>query len=133
MAFDFRNELFAKIQRLSFTYHDQNRTGQLMVRATDDVEKLRLFLGQGLLIALQAVILLTGALIMMLLTNFRLTLVILPILADCVDDVHGLRRGQPTLVRQGAETAFRPEYDPAGDRGGHQGREGLRAGAKAGG
>ncbi len=71
VAFDFRNELFEKIQRLSFTYHDQNRTGQLMVRATDDVEKLRLFLGQGLLIALQAVVLLTGALIMMLLTNFR--------------------------------------------------------------
>lgn len=80
VAFDFRNELFEKIQRLSFTYHDQNRTGQLMVRATDDVEKLRLFLGQGLLIALQAVVLLSGALIMMLLTNLRLTLVLLPIL-----------------------------------------------------
>ena len=80
VAFDFRNELFAKIQRLSFTYHDQNRTGQLMVRATDDVEKLRVFLGQGLLIALQAVVLLLGALLMMLLTNLRLTMVVLPIL-----------------------------------------------------
>ena len=80
VAFDFRNDLFAKIQRLSFTYHDQNRTGQLMVRATDDVEKLRLFLGQGLLLALQAVLLLSGALTMMLLTNFRLSLVVLPIL-----------------------------------------------------
>ena len=80
MAFDFRNELFSKIQRLSFSYHDRNRTGQLMIRATDDVEKLRVFIGQGLLIALQAVLLLTGALILLLLTNFRLTLVILPIL-----------------------------------------------------
>lgn len=40
VAFDLRNELFAKIQRLSFSYHDHNRTGQLMVRATDDVEKV---------------------------------------------------------------------------------------------
>ncbi|MFN2200916.1 MAG: ABC transporter ATP-binding protein [Caldilineaceae bacterium] len=80
VAFDFRNSLFEKIQRLSFSYHDRNRTGQLMVRATDDVEKLRLFLGQGLLLSLQAVVLLTGALVMMLLTNFRLTMVILPIL-----------------------------------------------------
>lgn len=80
VAFDFRNELFAKIQRLSFSYHDRNRTGQLMVRATDDVEKLRLFLGQGLLLALQAFVLLTGALIMLLLTNVRLTMVVLPIL-----------------------------------------------------
>lgn len=80
VAFDFRNELFAKIQRLSFSYHDRNRTGQLMVRATDDVEKLRLFLGQGLLLALQAFVLLTGALVMLLLTNVRLTMVVLPIL-----------------------------------------------------
>ncbi|MCB9139942.1 MAG: ABC transporter ATP-binding protein [Caldilineaceae bacterium] len=80
VAFDLRNELFAKIQRLSFSYHDRNRTGQLMVRATDDVEKLQIFLGQGLLLALQAVLLLTGALIMLVLTNWQLTLVILPIL-----------------------------------------------------
>lgn len=80
IAFDFRNELFAKIQRLSFSYHDRNRTGQLMIRATDDVEKVRLFIGQGLLMAVQAIVLLTGALIMLLLTNFQLTLVVLPIL-----------------------------------------------------
>ncbi|MBE2236468.1 MAG: ABC transporter ATP-binding protein [Caldilineaceae bacterium] len=80
VAFDFRNDLFAKIQRLSFSYHDRNRTGQLMIRATDDVEKVRLFIGQGLLLAVQAVVLLTGALIMLLLTNLQLTLVVLPIL-----------------------------------------------------
>jgi ATP-binding cassette subfamily B protein len=80
VAFDLRNDLFAKIQRLSFSYHDRNRTGQLMIRATDDVEKLRIFLGQGLLIALQAVVLLTGAIVMLLLTNWNLTLVVLPIL-----------------------------------------------------
>jgi ATP-binding cassette subfamily B multidrug efflux pump len=67
VAFDFRNDLFAKIQRLSFSYHDRNRTGQLMIRATDDVEKVRIFIGQGLLLAVQAVVLLTGALIMLLL------------------------------------------------------------------
>ncbi|GIK73273.1 MAG: ABC transporter ATP-binding protein [Chloroflexota bacterium] len=80
VAFDFRNDLFAKIQRLSFSYHDRNRTGQLMIRATDDVEKVRLFIGQGLLLAVQAVVLLVGALILLLLTNLRLTLVVLPIL-----------------------------------------------------
>lgn len=80
IAFELRNDLFAKIQRLSFSYHDKNRTGQLMIRATDDVEKLRLFLGQGLLLALQALILLTGTIIILLVTNFRLTLVVLPIL-----------------------------------------------------
>jgi ATP-binding cassette subfamily B protein len=79
-SFDMRNELFAKIQRLSFSYHDRHRTGQLMVRATDDVEKVRQFIGQGLLMALQALVLMTGTLIILFLSNVKLTLVILPIL-----------------------------------------------------
>jgi len=80
IAFDLRNELFAKIQRLSFSYHDRNQTGQLMIRATDDVEKVRLFIGQGLIMALQALVLLVGTLIILLNTNFKLTLVALPVL-----------------------------------------------------
>jgi ATP-binding cassette subfamily B multidrug efflux pump len=80
IAFDLRNELFEKIQRLSFSYHDQNQTGQLMIRATDDVEKVRLFLGQGLIMAAGAVLLLVTALIILISTNIRLMLVILPVL-----------------------------------------------------
>jgi ATP-binding cassette subfamily B protein len=80
VAFDFRNEIFAKIQRLSFSYHDQNQTGQLMIRATDDVEKVRLFIAQGLVLAAQAFILLIVTLIILFLTNWRLTLVVLPLL-----------------------------------------------------
>ena len=80
VAFDLRNELFAKIQRLSFSYHDRHRTGQLMVRATDDVEKVRMFIGQGLLMALQSLVLMTGTLIILSLTNLRLMLIVLPIL-----------------------------------------------------
>jgi ATP-binding cassette, subfamily B, multidrug efflux pump len=80
VAFDFRNELFARIQRLSFSYHDRNQTGQLMIRATDDVEKIRLFIGQGLVLALQSFILLIATLIVLWFSNHTLTLVILPIL-----------------------------------------------------
>ena len=80
IAFELRNDLFAKIQRLSFSYHDRNRTGQLMIRATDDVERLRGFIGQGLLLALQALILLVGTLLILFATNVHLTLVVLPVL-----------------------------------------------------
>ena len=80
VAFELRNELFARIQRLSFSYHDRNRTGQLMIRATDDVERVRTFIGQGLVLALQAFILLIGALAILLLTNWKLMLVVAPIL-----------------------------------------------------
>lgn len=80
IAFDLRNDIFTKIQRLSFSYHDRNRTGQLMIRATDDVERLRGFIGMGLLMALQALLLLGGTLIILSLTNVKLTLVVLPVL-----------------------------------------------------
>ncbi|HEV8635590.1 MAG TPA: ABC transporter transmembrane domain-containing protein, partial [Chloroflexota bacterium] len=80
VAFDVRNELYAKIQRLSFSYHDRTQTGQLMIRATDDVEKVRTFIGQGLLIALQALLIVVATLVVLALTNLGLTLVVVPIL-----------------------------------------------------
>ncbi len=80
VAFDFRNELYAKVQRLSFSYHDRTQTGQLMVRATDDVEKVRLFIGQGLLLAVQSLVILVATLLILSFTNLQLTLIVLPIL-----------------------------------------------------
>jgi ATP-binding cassette subfamily B multidrug efflux pump len=80
VAYDIRNELYAKIQSLSFSYHDKNQTGQLMIRATDDVEKVRLFIGQGLLQLVGAVILLTGTIIILFSTNTTLAWTAMPIL-----------------------------------------------------
>jgi ATP-binding cassette, subfamily B, multidrug efflux pump len=80
VAYDMRNDLYAKIQRLSFSYHDKNQTGQLMIRATDDVEKVRLFIGQGLLQLVGALLLLTGTLIILFTTNVKLAFTTLPIL-----------------------------------------------------
>jgi ATP-binding cassette subfamily B protein len=80
VAFDFRNDLYAKVQRLSFSYHDRTQTGQLMIRATDDVEKVRTFIGQGLLMAAQSLVVLVVTLIILCFSNLKLTLVVLPIL-----------------------------------------------------
>jgi len=80
VAFDIRNALFAKIQRQSFSYLDRTQTGQLMVRATDDVERVRMFIGQGLVIALQSFVLLLATLVVLWFSNQQLTLIMLPIL-----------------------------------------------------
>jgi len=80
VAYDLRNDLYAKIQNLSFSYHDKNQTGQLMIRATDDVEKVRLFIGQGLLQLVGAVILLTGTVIILFTSNASLAWTAMPIL-----------------------------------------------------
>ncbi|HRF97230.1 MAG TPA: ABC transporter ATP-binding protein, partial [Aggregatilineales bacterium] len=80
IAYSMRNDIFIRIQRLSFSYYDRNQTGQLMIRATDDVERVRLFIAQGLLMTFQAFLLLVVTLTILFLTNWRLTLSILPIL-----------------------------------------------------
>jgi len=80
VAFDLRNALYEKIQRLSFSYHDRASTGQLITRATSDVERLRLFLGQGFLIAVNTLVLLVGITTILLLLNWRLALATLPLL-----------------------------------------------------
>jgi ATP-binding cassette subfamily B multidrug efflux pump len=103
VAFDLRNELFAKIQRLSFSYHDRNQTGQLMIRATDDIEKVRLFIGQGLLQLVSSIILLAGTLIIIFATNARLavvTLWILPVAVVLFMIFGMLSRPLFTLVQQ---------------------------------
>ncbi|MGZ9235985.1 MAG: ABC transporter ATP-binding protein [Anaerolineales bacterium] len=80
VAYDLRNDLYAKIQNLSFSYHDKNQTGQLMIRATDDVEKVRLFIGQGLLQLVGALILLIGTVIILFTSNVALAWTAMPIL-----------------------------------------------------
>ncbi len=107
VAFELRNDLFAKIQRLSFSYHDRNQTGQLMIRATDDVEKVRLFLGQGFLQLVGAFILLSGTLIIIFTTNARLalyTLWILPVAMIIFIAFSSIIRPLFTLVQQKLST-----------------------------
>ncbi len=80
VAYDLRNDLYAKIQQLSFSYHDKNQTGQLMIRATDDVEKVRLFIGQALLQLVGSIILLVGTIIILFTSNVSLAWTAMPIL-----------------------------------------------------
>lgn len=61
-AFDMRNEIFDKLQRLSFSYHDRAQTGQLITRVTSDVDLVRDFVGGGLVQAVSAALLLVGTL-----------------------------------------------------------------------
>ncbi|MCX6018985.1 MAG: ABC transporter ATP-binding protein [Chloroflexi bacterium] len=75
VAFDMRNLLFNKLSDLSFSYHDQQQTGQLMTRVTSDVEVIRQFVGQGLLNLVAAVITVIGVIIVLVATNWQLAIV----------------------------------------------------------
>ncbi len=74
-AFDMRNAIFDKLQRLSFSYHDRASTGQLITRVTSDVDLVREFVGGGLVQAVSAVLLLFGGIVVLLSMNATLALV----------------------------------------------------------
>lgn len=73
-AFDMRNEIFDKLQRLSFAYHDRAQAGQLITRVTSDVDLVREFVGGGLVQVVSAVLLLIGAVALLFSVNARLAL-----------------------------------------------------------
>ena len=75
VAYDIRNAIFGKLQRLSFSYHDERQTGDQMSRATADVEGIRNFVQGGLLRAVQILLLVFGAAGILFMTNWRLALI----------------------------------------------------------
>jgi ABC-type multidrug transport system fused ATPase/permease subunit len=75
VAYDVRNAIYDHLQRLSYAYHDKAQTGQLMSRATQDVEGVRMFISLGVLRLLYFLILLIVVLALMLYSDWRLTLV----------------------------------------------------------
>ena len=75
VAFDLRNQIFNKLSTLSFSYHDQQQTGQLMTRVTSDVDVLRQFIGGGLLQLIGSVIVLIAAAAVLISMNWQLALI----------------------------------------------------------
>jgi len=78
-AYEMRNTIFARLENLSFSYHDQAQTGQLMTRVTSDVDTVRNFTGNGLLQLVYAIVMLFGSAIILLLINWRLAIIVLTI------------------------------------------------------
>jgi ATP-binding cassette subfamily B protein len=74
VEFDMRSALYSHLLRLSFGFYDRHQTGQLMSRATVDLQTVRFFLGYGLIFFFQNVLTLFGAMAVMFVVNWKLTL-----------------------------------------------------------
>jgi ABC-type multidrug transport system fused ATPase/permease subunit len=79
VEFDMRNALYGHLLRLSFGFYDRHQTGQLMSRATVDLQGVRFFLGYGLIFFAQNLFTIVGATAIMFWTDWRLALVALAI------------------------------------------------------
>ena len=81
VAYDLRNSLYDHIQSLSFSYHDRAQTGQLLTRATSDVDMVRMFISHGVIQIVTTAVLLAGSFYLLFTTNWRLALHVIPVMA----------------------------------------------------
>ena len=76
---DMRESLYAHLLRLSFGFYDKHQTGQLMSRATVDLQSVRFFLGFGLIFFFQHVLTIVSVMIVLFFVEWQLALVALAI------------------------------------------------------
>ena len=77
VSYDIRNLLYDKLQHLSFAFHDTEHTGNLMSKATADVESIRRFINLGMVRSLDAVIRLLAIILILSFLNWKLALMCL--------------------------------------------------------
>jgi ATP-binding cassette subfamily B multidrug efflux pump len=82
-SYQLRRALYVHIQQLSFSFHDNAQTGDLLTRSMSDVEQLKNFTGRGLLMIFNLLLLVVGVAVALVAMNWKLallSLVILPLL-----------------------------------------------------
>ena len=74
VEYDLRDEIYAKLLRLSFGFYDRHQTGQLMSRATVDLQSVRFFLGYGLIFFFQHLLTIVGVTVVLFIVDWKLAL-----------------------------------------------------------
>src|SRR5262249_7427760 len=77
---DMRGGMYAHLVRMSFGFYDRNQTGQLMSRATVDLQGVRFFLGYGLIFFFQNVLTVVSVSIVLFFIQWELALIVLAVL-----------------------------------------------------
>jgi len=74
IEFDLRNDLFRHLESLSYSYYQRTRTGDIMARATNDLNAVRMLLGPAIMYSANTIVFTAGALAFMLAISPRLTM-----------------------------------------------------------
>lgn len=103
IEYDMRKEIFGHYEKLSLSFYKMNNTGDLMSRITEDVSKVRMYLGPGVLYAINLVSLFVMVIYSMLQVNVELTLYCLaplPILSISIYYVSNLINKKSTIIQE---------------------------------
>lgn len=114
VEFDLRNDMYAHYQDLSLSFYRKNRTGDLMARITEDVGRVRMYLGPGIMYTINTLSLMVIVVATMMTVNPQLTLFTilpLPLLSVLIYYVESkvLKRSDRIQEQMSRLTAFTQE------------------------
>ena len=111
IEFDLKNEIFSKYQQLTISFYKNNKTGDLMNRISEDVTKVRMYLGPAIMYSLNVIVLFIMVISFMLYKNAVLTMYVLfplPILSFVIYMVSSIinKKSEITQRKQSKITSF---------------------------
>ena len=114
IEYDLRNDMYAHYQELSLSFYRRNRTGDLMARISEDVGRVRMYLGPGIMYTINTISLMIIVVGTMLMVNPELTLYTvlpLPLLSILIYLVENrvLKRSDRIQAQMSKLTAFTQE------------------------
>jgi len=107
IEYDLKNEIYQHYQVLSLNFYKSNRTGDLMNRISEDVGKVRMYVGPAIMYTMNTITLFCVALIYMVSTAPKLTmytLLPLPILSFSIYKLSRLINKRSTIVQESLST-----------------------------
>ena len=104
VEYDLRDELYSHFLRLSFGFYDRSQTGQLMSRATIDLQSVRFFLGYGLIFFAQHVVTVVIVTAVLLVYSWKLALVALAITPIIAGVAYRYSRVSQPVLREVQQT-----------------------------
>ncbi|TWR27228.1 ABC transporter ATP-binding protein [Mucilaginibacter achroorhodeus] len=103
IEYDLKNEIYAHYQVLSLAFYRRHNTGDLMNRVTEDVSRVRMYLGPGIMYSINTVVLFALVIYAMLIVNVRLaifSILPLPILAVVIFHVNTIIETRSEKIQQ---------------------------------
>ncbi|GGH20126.1 ABC transporter ATP-binding protein [Mucilaginibacter phyllosphaerae] len=103
IEYDLKNEIYAHYQLLSLAFYRRHNTGDLMNRVTEDVSRVRMYLGPGIMYTINTVILFILVIYAMLTVNVRLavfSVLPLPVLAVIIFYVNTIIEHRSEKIQQ---------------------------------
>jgi ATP-binding cassette, subfamily B, multidrug efflux pump len=107
IEYDLKNEIYNHYQNLSMAFYRRNNTGDLMNRVTEDVSRVRMYLGPAIMYAINTIVLFILVIVFMFSVNVKLavySLAPLPILAVMIYYVHSIINQRSERIQEQLST-----------------------------